>query len=145
MSTEHESTETTRFRMLVAAPADQATGPGDFSFTDDGELLYEAQAVCCSSVVCGCSRSMAGVDSSKGTTVAVVAEVEMPPAGLIDIADRVAEKAGWDANDVLYGLLRIQAVASSHPVGTLLRAWFNPDVDIDGIWEYTRFGEEGPQ
>jgi hypothetical protein len=140
--TDQTPTGPTRFRMLVAAPADQATGPGDFTFTDDGELLYEGQVVCCSSVTCGCSRSMAGVDSSKATTVAVVVEVEMPRAGLIDIADRVAEKAGWDNNDVLYGLLRIQAVASSHPVGTLLRAWFNPEVDIDGMWEYTRFGEE---
>lgn len=136
---------TTRFRMLVAAPADRATGPGDFSFTDDGELLYEGQAVCCSSVACGCSRAMAGVDSSKATTVAVVAEVEMSRAGLIDIADRVAEKAGWDADNVLFGLLRIQAVAASHPVGTLLRPWFNAEADVDGIWEYTRFGEEGPR
>lgn len=145
MSENDTTPETSRFRMLVAAPADRATGPGDFSHTDDGELLYEPQAVCCSSVMCGCSRSMAGADSSKATTVALVAEVEMPRAGLIDVADRIAERSGWDADNVLFGLLRIQAVASSHPVGTLLRPWFNPEIDIDGMWEYTRFGEEGPQ
>lgn len=145
MSENDTTTETSRFRMLVAAPADRATGPGDFSHTDDGELLYEGQVVCCSSVMCGCSRSMAGADSSKATTVALVAEVEMPPTGLIDVADRVAERSGWDADNVLFGLLRIQAIASSHPTGTLLRPWFNPEVGMDGAWEYTRFGEEGPQ
>lgn len=135
-------TEMTRFRMLVAAPAEQATGPGDFSFATDGELLYEGQVVCCSSLTCGCNRALAGVDSSKATTMAVVAEVELPKAGLIEVADRVAARAGWDADHVLYGLLRIQAIAGSHPVGTVLRPWFNPDVDVDGIWEYTRVGEE---
>ena len=129
---------------MLVAPGEGATGPGDFCFTEAGELLYENPVVCCSSPECGCGRSLAGVDTAKGTTTAVVTEVELPRAGLIEVADRVADRAGWDANEVLYGLLRIQAVASSHPVGTLLRPWFNADADIDGMWEYTRFGEESP-
>lgn len=131
-----------KFRMLVAPDEEGAAGPGDFNFTRPGELLYENPLVCCSSLTCGCNRSLAGAESSKGTTVGVVAEVELSPEELEETAARISRTAGWDEDGVLVSLLRIQAVAGSHPVGTRLRPWFNPDVAPGGTWEYTRFGEE---
>ena len=131
-----------RFRMIVAPQEGAADGAADFNFTQPGELLYENPLVCCSSLTCGCNRSLAGAESSKATTVGVVAEVDLPPEALVETAERVSQRAGWDEDTVLVSLLRIQAIAGSHPVGTLLRPWFNPDVAPGGAWEYTRFGEE---
>lgn len=130
-----------KFRMLVA-PEEGSTQPGDFAFTQPGELLYENPVVCCSSLTCGCNRSLAGTETSKGTTVGVVAEVDLSPDELIGTAGAVSRRAGWNEDTVLISLLRIQAIAGSHPVGTRLRPWFNPDVEPGGTWEYTRFGEE---
>jgi hypothetical protein len=48
----------------------------DFNWCDPDEVVNVDGFVCCSASSCGCDRSFVGVLTRKGTTLAVVAEID---------------------------------------------------------------------
>jgi len=67
----------------LVAPTKEQQGKGklDFCFTTPGEPLTIG-FVCRSHCTCGCDRAYTGIDSRKGTTVGVVAEIEETVSGM---------------------------------------------------------------
>lgn len=80
-------------KLLISTHCTQGQRPDDFCFVPEGELLRFAlqHTVCRDS--CGCGRAMFGMQSRKGTTTMLVADL---PMGDVDLA-RVALTAYIEA------------------------------------------------
>lgn len=84
-------------KVLVSTTTSQSTQPGDFSWTIDGELVIVGGYAKCDSHLhaqgglsrCGCDRAFVGLGSSKSTTTAVVAELDITRDAFIEM---LAEK-----------------------------------------------------
>jgi len=85
--------------VLRATKQGQGQRANDFSWTTEGELVRR-DFPCDNDRRnpdggCGCGRSMPGLDSSRGTTTAVVAEAEMTREEYIDAIFATYEREGW--------------------------------------------------
>lgn len=120
--------DTPQLKVLVATRLTQGQRPNDFSFTQDGELVY--LGVICDSdrkdpdSHCGCSRSFSGVTTRMGTTTAVVAEVAMTRQQYLDTLRTCYEATGMLAligkQEVTYRANRLLTEAEARPVGTVV-------------------------
>ena len=67
----------------------------DFSWTNDGELVTLPALMCDNGCQCGCSRSMSGMVSHKGTTTFKVVELPMTPREYGEAFLESMIRAGW--------------------------------------------------
>lgn len=128
-------------KMLVATQRSQGWRDNDFSWTDDGEPVTLG-VVCDGEFApdgsldpdgwCGCARAWSGLHTGRGTTTAVVAEVEIPDDG--QAADHftkieVARRDWLDLADpgdrpyiaaVRAEIEKVLGFAAAHPVGSVL-------------------------
>lgn len=72
---------------------------------------------------CGCGRSFAGLASDRGTTLAVVADVDLTAAQLEVLVADSLRRAGWDVAEDLAHEVAADMVdaAAPFPVGTRVR------------------------
>jgi hypothetical protein len=86
-------------KVLVAVADTPRPRDGDFNFATPGEVLALSVLICRTPerrAECGCDRSFAGVDSSKATTYARVAELgEAEAAALASSFPDSSRVAGW--------------------------------------------------
>jgi hypothetical protein len=81
-------------KVLVATRKLQGMMPGDFFWSNEGELVKAAMQ--CSSPSCGCDRAFAGLDSHKSTTTAeVVDRPDVTPQTLKVLVRANLESGGW--------------------------------------------------
>jgi hypothetical protein len=86
-------------KIIVATKETQGKRQNDFSFAEEGELLYFGAIECDGEAIdgrCGCRRSMSGLKTGRATTTFKVVETdEMTIDGLsVKIAGRL-KTAGW--------------------------------------------------
>jgi hypothetical protein len=82
--------------VLIATNEQQGTGPGDYSFTVEGELVTPIATECASGERCGCNRGFPGLASGFATTTAMV--VDRPGVSEADLRDAVfdwLDRGGW--------------------------------------------------
>jgi len=114
-------------KLLVATSDKQGKRKNDFSFANEGELVYfgtehDGEGI---DGDCGCRRSMFGIDSHKGTTTMKLAEVEITPEELAERVGDSLRRAGWVRTDADEADLEMVAdvtnemmeVAKTLPVG----------------------------
>lgn len=118
-------------KVLVASHGDRAD---DFSFAVPGEVVMLG-AVCHRDEYgdgeCGCGRAFTGLSSHRGTTVAVVAEVDTDLDSLAGAILDSMTQAGWrfDLTDAVDVAEEIAAEAAHWPLGTQLRR-VQPDDEL---------------
>jgi hypothetical protein len=68
-------------KVFVSTQSTQGDAPGDFCFVPDNELVGRHSFVCdlekADGTGCGCGQAFSGFDTHKGTTTAVVAELDI--------------------------------------------------------------------
>lgn len=100
---------------LLVAPNQPGTRPGDFTWTVPGELVIPALTVCerdrldPDDGACGCGRSFVGLSSEKGTSTALVADVDIDLQMLTDAVQN------FDA------ALQLATIGAEWPLGTTVR------------------------
>jgi hypothetical protein len=116
-------------KVLHATASTQGQRTDDFSFCTDGELVVLPAMQCTGERAedpCGCARALAGAASQRGTTTAVVAEVDMTH---LEWQVAVAEAyvvGGWfpSVDQVDHILLneneQLRSAAAELPVGTVV-------------------------
>lgn len=114
-------------KFLVATKEKQGFRKNDFCFCEEGEPVVSSME--CDKDKgkpdgpCGCSRSMAGVKSTKATTTFKVVEVDFAIM-LMDIAKYLVDSWAMDrtkALDVAQAELNyIAKIADGYPIGTIL-------------------------
>ncbi|MFG3710963.1 hypothetical protein [Micromonospora sp. NPDC047730] len=90
-------------KVLAATRRGQGERPGDFSWTNDGELVFPG-FVCDADLAdpeggCGCGRALIGVESAKGTTTAEVVEQDLTFEQLTAIVAKALTDQGWGAEE----------------------------------------------
>jgi hypothetical protein len=121
-------------KILTATSETNGRDAGDFDFCRDGELLrfgMECDGEDAMGVAhadrCGCSRSLAGVESSKATTTFRVVEVAWSPETYARLIEASLVRDGWvepGEEATRWGLESsedVRGVAEAFPVGTILR------------------------
>jgi hypothetical protein len=98
------------YKVLVAETGD---APGDFNFTEPGELVDLPEWGGCQ---CGCDKALIGLRSAKGTTFAVVREVDLSAAEVKALGSTLA---------------RLVELAGDCPVGSGIRV----QAQEHGAWE----------
>ncbi len=86
-------------KLLVATTKTQGQRKNDFCFATVGELVKLGSECDGESIngSCGCKRSMTGMDSSKGTTTMIVAELpHIDAKKLAKLLFDSDKKAGWN-------------------------------------------------
>ena len=118
---------------LLVSKTVASPDPSDFNFLPDGEIVQEGFIVCCNSHSCGCNRSFSGITTMKATTTAEVAEVALTEKDLDALIAKNGEESGW-GEPVARARMKVTREAIANiPVGTLVRAFFDPD---DEVWVY---------
>ena len=120
--------------LLISPVAPLSDQPGDFRWTDPGELVIPS-LIACDTPGCGCEVSFTGQRTGKATTLAVVAD---QPVSTQELRDRViarARAAGWsESPDVIAEMLARLAlsltVAADLPVGTEVRVRHDHDTVV---------------
>jgi hypothetical protein len=110
--------------VLISPVAPPSTQPRDFRWTTPGELVMVGLMSCDNPDSCGCGRSFSGLDSHKGTTVAVVAQRALTSDDLVAMAGAYCRACGWDESAVEgfeQMMLATLAIAADQPVGAELR------------------------
>jgi hypothetical protein len=79
--------------------ATQGHDPDDFCFAVPGELVTVA-ARCGDAYSCGCGRAWVGLTTRKGTTTAIVVDVDLTPGQYLELIgdDHLAEQLLWLAD-----------------------------------------------
>lgn len=114
-------------KILVATDAGQDR-PGDFCWTTPGEMVTLG-LVCDSDLDapdagCGCGRAFVGTDTRKGTTTAIVSEVDMILADYARTLRNTAVRAGFTISagfEAVRMAQHITAAVKDLPVGTVVR------------------------
>lgn len=65
---------------LLIATGEVRTFEGDFNWCDVDELALGRVGVCDNGDACGCSRSWVGLKTTKGSTLARVADIDITAA-----------------------------------------------------------------
>lgn len=113
-------------KVLVATLNGQGIKKNDFCFTIPNEPVMLGH-ICDKDRFnadggCGCARAFTGITTRKGTTTAVIAEMNITEDNLMDMFIKSEDKAGWDVKDTkaikshVKGLLQ---VAEAYPSGTV--------------------------
>jgi hypothetical protein len=116
--------------VLVATTELQGRRGSDFCHTVEGELVYLGSECDIETIDggCGCRRSMAGMDSRKGTTtIKVIDPADMTRELLRQLVRAALERGGWlrpedpSNEDWVSGMTDYLAeVAESFPAGAVL-------------------------
>lgn len=117
--------------VLISPVAPLHDEPGDFRFTDDGELVMVGLVTCDRG--CGCERSFSGLNSKKGTTVAVVAQRDLTRDDLLAAAADYSLRCGWGEGMIgaFQGAMTATlAIAADQDVGAELRISRDADGEI---------------
>lgn len=107
---------------VLAAPDTTDPRPGGFVCTMPGELLYRP-FVCDSGREgnCGCERSMAGMTTAKGTTIAAVVDRDITPADyLTTYAAFLVDHWSWEPDAAREEAQTLADLAAEFPAGTLI-------------------------
>ena len=121
--------------LLISPVAPLADQPDDFRWTNDGEVVMIGLMTCDSG--CGCERSFTGLDSHKGTTVAVVADRDVTEEELLQMAADYCRRAGWDEEFIgdYQDAMRVSLeIAADLPVGQEVR--IGRDADASNVVVY---------
>lgn len=103
--------------VLVATARTQGTGPGDFCWTVEGELVYLGP-VCGrdrddpDDGGCGCGRAFAGLSSQRSTTTALV-DLDISRGDYLQAVAAGLDQAGWrrqHAGETAEALLAVAVV-----------------------------------
>jgi hypothetical protein len=98
----------------------------DFTWTEPGEPLLANEGGC-GSPGCGCERSFIGVNSRRGTTTALVAEIGQTPEELLALVADSTSSAFYGGPGVLTGeevaplVAPLLGMAFSRAVGSIVR------------------------
>ncbi|RKS76482.1 hypothetical protein BZB76_1838 [Actinomadura pelletieri DSM 43383] len=117
---------------VLTAPNTQDPRDGGFVATLPGELLYRP-FVCASGQDgrCGCERSLAGMTTRKGTTLAEVTDKDMTLADYIDAhASFLVDVWGWDRAGAEDEARALADVASDFPAGTLVTVQLQDEAHV---------------
>ena len=120
-----QNQETKGVKVLTATTQTQGDRASDFSWCTDGEVV--ALSVTCSTDRqqgpdggCGCGRSFTGLSSHRGTTTAMVRDIEDYTADDLATAYHgYREAAGWAADGAAM-LTELTELADYFPDGTVL-------------------------
>ncbi|MBB5857250.1 hypothetical protein ACFQ05_30580 [Amycolatopsis umgeniensis] len=113
-------------KLLVATSKTQGARENDFTHCVEGELLWIAP--CCDDDECGCSRSFAGLNSHRGTTTALVAD--LPDFTYSDYTEALRSSLaaqGWPADAADETAKEMLAFTAGWEVGVVLERrheWF---------------------
>lgn len=97
-------------KVLVATRDSQGFRANDFCHSNNGEILVPG-FVCCKDAanadgVCGCNRSLIGIDSGRATTTIKVVETSLSEAELLDELGEGVKKMGLRSAGFLKAELR---------------------------------------
>lgn len=119
-------------KVLVATREGQGSRPKDFSFAVDDELVQLA-FVCDTDQEdpdngCGCGRAFTGLNSHKGTTTALVADLPLDREDFILALGSSLHQSGWHSDELSQAARaeveedvdELLTLASEWPVGTVL-------------------------
>jgi len=116
-------------KVLHATEATQGRRASDFNFCVEGELVVVPAMRCTGERPddgCGCARALAGVTSHRGTTTAVVADVEMSGDEWRSAVAAAYVADGWFASEaevdepLMAENSCLRAAAARLPVGTVV-------------------------
>jgi len=121
-------------KLITATTQTQGQRSGDFNWCIDGELVSHATMICDRDLEfgpedgCGCGRSFTGLNSGKGTTTAIVIDLDgFTLADLIEAVHSSREQAGWTTGQADRERKHSETIAAVHaelagsyPVGTIL-------------------------
>lgn len=117
-------------KVLLATARSQGQRDSDFFWCTEGEML-RLGFVCDHKQRnpdrgCGCQRDLSGMDSSRGTTTAVVAEADMTREQYIDAILATMDREGWTKHgfigrdDAATEADQILNAVADLPVGTIV-------------------------
>lgn len=116
-------------KILTATSQTQGQRASDFNCCVAGELVSYLGIICDRDREegpdggCGCGRSFAGLNSHKGTTTAMVSEVDGWTFGdLVEAVRSSRQQSGWD-DDAAHAeavAAALAELAAAHPAGTIL-------------------------
>ncbi|MWA02174.1 hypothetical protein F8568_017690 [Actinomadura sp. LD22] len=118
--------------LVLAAPDTDDPRDGGFVATIPGELLYRP-FVCSAGQegACGCERSLAGMTSRKGTTLALVTDTDMTRAQYIDAhAGFLVDCWGWNRADAEHEASMLADIAADFTAGTLVTVRLQDDAHV---------------
>jgi hypothetical protein len=111
-----------------------------FSFTSPGELVLRP-SICDSGLArrCGCERSWSGITSAKGTTIAVVADRDIPEGDYIAVVTaHLLSAHDCERADAAAEARYLADLAGDYPTETLLAIDLSDDSEHDVIWALER-------
>ncbi|MCA1709455.1 MAG: hypothetical protein LC808_41705 [Actinobacteria bacterium] len=109
-------------KLFTATGKTQGQWPDDFHFCHEGELVIPPPIPCFNHAgECGCERAWAGLNTHRGTTTAMVREVDIGIEDYIEAVSASLQQQGWAVSP---GGVRRYAelladLASDHPVGSV--------------------------
>lgn len=113
-------------KVLVATRKGQGDRPGDFSWANEGELVFPG-FVCDADRLnpeggCGCGRALIGVETAMATTTAEVIERDMTFEELADVVAEALARQGWgELKEKAANIAEdIKEEAEDLPVGTVV-------------------------
>jgi hypothetical protein len=115
-------------KMLTATGSTQGQRPGDFHWCVEGEIVTPIRLICSRDEAdpdggCGCGRAFAGLNSQRGTTTAMVRDLDgYTMDDLTDAVRSYREQAGWTTmcEGAPEEAAEIAEAASQYPTGTVL-------------------------
>ena len=116
-------------KILTATSRTQGQRASDFNWCIEGELVTAFSMVCDRDRAegpdggCGCGRSFSGLNSHKGTTTAMVRDIDgFAFEDLLEAVRSCRGQSGWDDSAELAEAVaaRLAELAAEHPAGTIL-------------------------
>ena len=111
-----------KIKVLTALTDPPTREPSDFSHVTDGEICV-MPIVICDNPSCGCGNAFVGLVSHKGTTTAVVAEVDLTGDDITAmLSSYVAQWEGildFEGSRAMWH--EMVAIAAGYPSGVILR------------------------
>lgn len=116
-------------KLLTATSRTQGQRDNDFTFCIEGELVIVGPVFCEADQEdpdggCGCGRSFGGLNSDKGTTTAVVSDLDFTPEDAALAIRSALEQSNFikymDPEDVDAAIREAIELADEYAVGTVL-------------------------
>jgi hypothetical protein len=126
-------------KLLTATTSTQGQRDSDFDWCIEGEVVTPLRVICDSDREegpdggCGCGRSFSGLSSHKGTTTAVVRDIDgYTFEDLTEAVRSHRDQAGYDASAAEAEASHIAALADEYDAGTVLELRLD-DIEVRAL------------